>query len=299
MFGWFFVGVGLLNVLLHVMTMNYIKDLSEVFVDDSDLVASFHQHAKGKGWLDRSELIALLAERGMLRSHQEVEALFDLVDADNSGCISLVELRAGLGQLETPKGQSASKVSSDMKGAAPASGPSVVEDGRGGGFLKRGGLSTKHVDVVHHRSLDEALRKQAARVNDNGSAPPEGDAASDGYNDEEKGNHEEEGGLLKRLNFFSSPQSRVLAPNRSGNTPLVSSQQQRLADAVASHANDPGSGDLRQAFIPGSLRFLDGCVPCAARALPDKQHVDVAANAAKDVVAELTRMYRDVSDIQR
>ena len=96
-FGWFFVGVGLLNVLLHVMTMNYIKDLSEVFVDDSDLVASFHQHAKGKGWLDRAELIALLAERGMLRSHQEVEALFDLVDADNSGCISLVELRAGSG----------------------------------------------------------------------------------------------------------------------------------------------------------------------------------------------------------
>ena len=47
----------------------------------------------------REELLALLEDVGLARTNQEMEMLFDLVDRDRNGCISLDELQKALGKL--------------------------------------------------------------------------------------------------------------------------------------------------------------------------------------------------------
>ena len=77
-FGWYMLSVGFFHIILHYATKRYIKDLHSVFSDDAFLVSTFNRHAKGRGWLDREQLIALLEDVNMLRSHQEIELLFDV-----------------------------------------------------------------------------------------------------------------------------------------------------------------------------------------------------------------------------
>ena len=201
----------------------------------------------------REELLALLEDVGLARTNQEMEMLFDLVDRDRNGCISLDELQKALGKLNED-----GRHYNNNNTALANNGQEAWERQKTRPPLQRQQLQQQRLFIrdshespeeeLHLRTLEYVMSSSSGKNEKRRGAGGGNYAADDGNDDDDN-----DGDGERRRRLPANPPTKSTA------------QQQRLAADLLSHAGDPERGSLGS-FLPGHLQCLDGCLgPCSVR----------------------------------